>query len=112
MIVVDSFLQVPLDGADKYLVTSSIARAPNRSRRYPRNIPGVARGNAKFCSGGARSIPGPAGRGLNLYLNILKRRNPSTLEVMKCAWGDETCGDPTCSDFLQRLKPAASKIFC
>ena len=64
MIVVDSFLQVPLDGADKYLVTSSIARAPNRSRRYPRIIPGVARCSANFCSGGARSIPGPAGRGL------------------------------------------------
>ena len=29
MMVVDSCLQVPLDGADDYLVTSSIARAPN-----------------------------------------------------------------------------------
>ena len=84
MIVVDSFLQVPLDGADKYLVTSSIARAPNRSRRYPRNIPGVARGNTKFCSGGARSIPGPAGRGLRYYIisydvagvfNVIKTSN-------------------------------------
>ena len=66
MIVVDSSIQVPLDGADDCLVTSSIARAPNLSRRYSRIIPGVARGSAKFCSGGARSIPGPAVRGLKL----------------------------------------------
>ena len=70
MIVVDSSIQVPLDGADDCLVTSSIARAPNLSRRYSRIIPGVARGSAKFCSGGARSIPGPAVRGLMYFSDL------------------------------------------
>ena len=35
MIVVDSSIQVPLDGADDCLVTSSIARAPNLSGDIP-----------------------------------------------------------------------------
>ena len=64
ILVVDSFPQFPLEVAAECFMTSSIARVPNWSRRYPWIIPGVARGSGKFCSGGVRSIPGPALRGL------------------------------------------------